>query len=140
MITKAIRNALRTAVERNWEKTYWAFDIHGTLIEPNYKAGEIPKTFYPHAKKVLQRLSKRDDIILILFTCSHPNELDEYIDFFRNQEIHFHYQNNNPEVQNGAYGCYDYKFYFNVLFEDKAGFDPEEDWEKVDAFLDEINL
>jgi hypothetical protein len=138
MITKAIRNALKTAGERSWEKTYWAFDIHGTLIEPNYMAGQIPKTFYPHAIKVLRRLSKREDIVLILFTCSHPHELEEYIEFFRGHEIHFHYMNHNPEVQNGAYGCYDQKFYFNVLFEDKAGFDPEEDWEKVNELLDEM--
>jgi hypothetical protein len=137
MITKAIRNAFKFAKDRSWEKTYWAFDIHGTMIEPNYKPGEIPKLFYPHAKEALQRISRRDDIVLILFTCSHPDELIEYDMFFREHDIHFNYLNKNPEVQSGAYGCYDAKFYFNVLFEDKAGFDPLEDWEKVHELLNE---
>jgi hypothetical protein len=36
--------------------------------------------------------------------------------------------NKNPNVENNAYGYYRDKPYFNVLFEDKAGFDAEEDW------------
>lgn len=138
MITKAIQNAFRTAKERSWEKTYWAFDIHGTMIEPNYKPGEIPKVFYPHAKEALQRISKLDEVVLILFTCSHPHELVEYDAYFKEHDIHFDYLNCNPEVQTGVYGCYDAKFYFNVLFEDKAGFDPEEDWVKVHELLNTL--
>lgn len=138
MITKAIHNAFRHARERSWEKTYWAFDIHGTMIEPNYKPGEIPRTFYPHAREALQRISRREDVVLILYTCSHPHELDEYDAFFKEHGIHFNYLNCNPEVQSGAYGCFETKFYFNVLFEDKAGFDPAEDWEKVHEVLDSL--
>ncbi|TND09536.1 MAG: hypothetical protein FD123_1127 [Bacteroidetes bacterium] len=131
MITKAIHNAFRFARDRQWEKTYWAVDIHGTMIIPNYRGGEIPKSFYPYAVEALQLVSRRDDVCLILYTCSHPHEIDEYLEYFRTHEIHFRFVNENPEVENGAYGCYNDKPYFNVLFEDKAGFDPEEDWKHV---------
>jgi hypothetical protein len=40
--------------------------------------------------------------------------------------LHLEYVNDNPEVTTEGYGCYDYKPYMNVLFEDKAGFDT--DW------------
>jgi hypothetical protein len=36
--------------------------------------------------------------------------------------------NKNPEVKSTTYGYYEDKPYFNVLFEDKAGFDATEDW------------
>jgi hypothetical protein len=131
MITKAIRNCLVTAKERGWEKTYWAFDIHGTILRPTYQVGVISTEFYPFAKEVLQRLSTRKDIVRILYTCSYPNEITEYLKYFRAHQIYFDQVNENPDVCTGAYGYYTRKFYFNVLFEDKAGFDPLTDWEAV---------
>jgi hypothetical protein len=135
MILNAIRNAFATQQKRNWEKTYWAFDIHGTMILPNYQAGNIPTEFYPFAKETLQEISKRKDICLILYTCSHPHEIVDYLAYFKSLGIRFDYVNKNPEAENTAYGNYTDKLYFNVLFEDKAGFNPETDWEAVLNFM-----
>lgn len=137
MITKAIKNSFITAQRKNWDCTYWAFDIHGTIVYPNYSAAEIPTRFYPFAKECLQLISQRKDVIMILYTCSYPHEIEQYLNFFRANGIDFKYVNNNPEVVNEAYGFYEQKFYFNVLFEDKSGFDPEEDWENVYRMLKE---
>jgi hypothetical protein len=136
MILKAIARCFQQAKEKNWDKTYWAVDIHGTSIVPNYQGGDIPKEFYPYACETLQLLSSRDDIVLILFTCSYPNEIEEYLDYFRSFNIHFKYSGKNPEVDNGEYGYFRDKPYFNVLFEDKAGFDPGE-WPAVLNYLKE---
>jgi hypothetical protein len=140
MITKAIQNCLTNAKLKGWEKTYWAFDIHGTILKPTYKSGVISSEFYPYAKEVLQLLSKREDIVRILFTCSYPEEIVTYVQFFRQHDIHFDHINANPEVCTGAYGHYESKFYFNVLFEDKAGFDPMTDWTAVLSLLNNTNL
>jgi hypothetical protein len=120
-------------VKRDWDKTYWFFDIHGTILKPNYKAGNTPKDFYPLAKETLQYLSTLKDVVMILYTCSHPHEIQEYLTLFEANNIHFSYVNENPEVPTdiNGYGCYDKKPYVNVLFEDKAGFDPESDWTGV---------
>jgi hypothetical protein len=131
MISKAIHTCFKTAQDRKWDKTYWLFDIHATIIAPNYKYGEIPTEFYPKAKEVLQYLSKRKDICMILYTCSHPEEVEQYLKLFADNDIHFSYVNKNPEVVNQAYGCYDQKPYFNVIADDKAGFDPGCDWDIV---------
>ena len=61
-------------------KMYWFFDIHGTILKPNYQAGNTPKEYYPHAEETLQLLSTINDITMILYTCSHPHEIQEYID------------------------------------------------------------
>ncbi len=131
MITRAIENCLRLAREKNWEKTYWAFDIHGTILKPNYRPNEISREFYPGAKETMQVLSQRMDIVRILYTCSYPHEIAQYLAYFEEHGIRFHHVNENPEVANGGYGYYVDKFYFNVLMDDKAGFDGERDWMEI---------
>lgn len=125
--------------KKKWNKTYWFFDLHSTVIVPNYQYGNIPKEFYPHAKEVLQILSEREDVCLIMYTCSHPHEIKEYLKHFEENGIHFDYVNKNPEVEaeDGGYGYYQDKPYMNVLFEDKAGFDAETEWELVRDLLNE---
>lgn len=131
MITKAITNCLQQASIKGWAKTYWAFDIHGTMLYPTFQSGVLSTRFYPYVQEVMRLLGKRSDIVLILYTCSYPHEIVEYLKYFESHGIHFHYVNENPDVCAGAYGHYDRKFYFNVLFEDKAGFDPLTDWKLV---------
>lgn len=133
-IVKSIKtNHFKLMKERGWNKVYYAFDIHGTILVPNYKAGDITKEFYPLSIKVLKMVSNLPDICTFIYSCSHPHEIDEYVAIFAENGIKFDYINENPEVKSdlSGYGCYDKKPYMNVLFEDKAGFDPEKDWKKV---------
>lgn len=139
-IIKAIqKNHFELKEKRGWDRTYWFFDIHGTILKPNYQYGNTPKDFYPYAVETLQFLTKLPDVILTIYTCSHPNEIQEYIQLFEVHGIKFNYINKNPEVEtdNTGYGCYDDKPYMNVLFEDKAGFEPETEWLEVLNLLKE---
>lgn len=122
----AIKEAFREMEEKKWEYVYYYFDIHRTILLPDYN--NTTTDFYPHAKEVLQYLSKRKDIKMSLFTCSYPHEIERYQRFFKENEINFVYENKNPEVGNTKYGYYQDKPYFNVLFEDKAGFRADRDW------------
>jgi hypothetical protein len=138
-VVKAIEKFYQDKEKRGWEKGFFFFDIHGTILKPNYEYGNTPKEFYPYAKEVLQLFSKRKDVCMILYTCSHPHEIEEYLKLFENNNIKFDYVNENPEVVTdvNGYGCYDKKPYMNVLFEDKAGFYGEEDWLPVLKLLKE---
>ena len=140
MITKAIDNCFRHARERGWAKTYWAFDIHGTILKPNYKANEISREFYPYAVDVMQMVTRRKDIVKILYTCSYPHEIEQYLEYFEQHGILFDHVNINPDVANGGYGYYRDKFYFNVLMDDKAGFDGEADWEAMIPVLRKYDI
>lgn len=133
ILNAILKNHFDYKEKRGWDKTYWFFDIHGTILKPNYTYGNTPKDFYPYAKETLQYLSKLPDVCMILYTCSHPHEIEEYIKLFEENDIKFEYVNDNPEVVTdvNGYGCYDKKPYVNVLFEDKAGFDPETEWKLV---------
>ena len=137
MMIDYIQKMFEHSFEKEWYETYWAIDLHGTIIKPNYKDVTYPAEYYPFAKKVLQLLTKRPDIKLILWTSSFPHEIEEYLKKFEIDEIHFDAVNENPGIssKNGNFGFYVHKFYFNVLFEDKAGFDPEKEWELIYEFL-----
>jgi len=126
-ILKAIKKTEKRAAERGWNKVFYFFDIHETVLYPDYNNKEKLR-FYPYAKEVLQYLSERKDISISVYTCSYPDEIARYIEFFKENDIYFEMVNKNSEVANNSYGYYRDKPYFNVLFEDKAGFDAEEDW------------
>jgi len=136
-ILKAIKGSYEYKAYKGWDTIYYAFDIHSTMIKPNYQVGNIPTEFYPMAKETLQLMSKRTDIVMILYTCSHPHEVEQYLKFFTENGIVFKYVNENLDVPTdlNGYGNYDTKPYFNVLFEDKAGFDAEVEWAKIHRFF-----
>jgi hypothetical protein len=135
VILRAVKRAFEQASAKGWDKTYWAVDIHDTFIRANYKHGSIPTEFVPYAAECLRLLTERTDVCLILYTCSHPEEIAQYNEHFANHCIKFDHVNSNPEVVTQGYGCYDSKFYFNVLIDDKAGFDCDEDWKTLLIYL-----
>lgn len=125
-----------TAFKKEYYETYWAFDLHGTIIQPTYKGTEV--LYYPHAKETLQLLTKtRPDIRKILWTSSFLNEVEDYKKAFEKDGIHFEFVNCNTDIDNikGNFGYYKDKFYFDALFDNKSGFSPEIEWEQLYWFL-----
>jgi len=120
----------RNAEKRQWFEVYFGVDIHGIISKPDFRKSSKEINYYPYAKETLQLLSERKDIVMFLFTSSYPDEIKKYMEIFKNDNIIFKYVNENPEIstENGSFGYYDKKPYFNVLFEDKAGFFGLYDW------------
>lgn len=132
-IVHQIKRTFEVSFKKEWYETYWTFDIHGTIFKPTYNTNDLYKEFYPYAKEALQLISDRPDIIMILYTCSYPKEIERYLKGFKKNNINFNHVNKNPNISSkfGNFGYYKDKFYFNVLFEDKAGFVPETEWKEV---------
>lgn len=122
----AFDEAFREMEAKKWEYIFVYFDIHKTMLYPDYN--NTTTDFYPYAKEVLQYLSTRKDMVMGLYTCSYPEEIVRYQKFFKEHDIIFKYENDNKEVGNTKYGYYENKPYYNVLFEDKAGFRADLDW------------
>jgi hypothetical protein len=135
MILKSLQKAYDGAIKKGWNKIYIAVDIHDTIVVGNYKLDELPKNYIGKSKECLQYLTERSDVTLILYTCSHPVEIDKYIEYFKLHGIDFEHVNWNPEVPNNALGCYTDKFYFNILLDDKSGFEPEHEWDIIHDFF-----
>lgn len=144
MILDAIKQAYIDAKERNFSKLYFYFDIHKTILLPDYNNSTCE--FYPYAKETLQLLSKLiivndPELVLGLYTCSYPEEIERYQKIFKDNEINFQYVNENPEVKNTKYGCFEQgKFYFNLLVEDKSGFKAQFEWKEVYQYFLEKQL
>lgn len=132
-IVNQIKRTFDISFKKKWYETYWAFDVHGTILKPTYDLNENKEEFYDWAEESLKLISNRKDIIMILYTCSYPHEIEKYLELFKSKNIIFTHVNKNPGISSkmGNFGYYEDKFYFNVLFEDKAGFDPEIEWKEV---------
>ena len=140
-ILRWIKKMLYHAENKEWFETYWSFDIHGTISKPDYRRDEKKLMYYPYAKETLKIMSDREDIKMILFTSSFPEEIEIYKEQFKIDGIFFDHVNENPEISSakGSFGYYELKHYFNVLFDDKAGFNPERDWKFLFDYFSNSN-
>ncbi len=133
MIHNSIKKAYEQFEAREWNKIYIALDIHGTVADSDYH--NTSKELYKTCIEPLQIISKLPEVTIILFSCAYEKDYGSYFELFNKNGIDVRYFNNNPEVDNTPTGCFDRKFYYNIIFEDKAGFEPWM-WPSVrDAFL-----
>lgn len=132
-LLKWIETMFKHAEKHQWFESYWCFDIHGVISQPDYRKSLKEINYYPYAKETLQLLTQREDIVMFLFTSSYPDEIRKYVEIFKKDGIIFKYVNENPEINEskGCFGYYEKKPYFNVYFEDKSGFSPLKDWKPI---------
>lgn len=138
MTRKHILNTFKKKKSHNWDTLYWSIDIHDTCILSNYSVTDVPKEFFPLAKEALLKISARKDCRLIMWTCSYPEQIKEYEEFFSSHGIKFEFVNENQSAQNTVYGFFEKKFYTNFILDDKAGFDAHTDWKIIIDALDEV--
>jgi hypothetical protein len=128
-----IRKTFEMKKERGWPEVYFCIDLHGTII-PSGKTSK-DKTeklvFYPYAKEVLQWMSRRKDIIMILWTSTPIKRIINVFFWLDDNGIYFDYLNSNSHAQDTERSDFSKKFYFNVLIDDRAGFEPKTDWKLI---------
>lgn len=129
-----IENTFYLKKKRNWPMLYVAIDLHGTVIKPEHDKIE----FYTDAIKVIKWFNSRTDFKTILWTSSFQEELTKFKEECKKESIHFDFINENPLEANSKRACFDSKFYFNVLLDDKAGFNGNFDWTRIKNVLVEI--
>ena len=131
MLSDAIKRAFEKKLVRGWKQypqMFWAIDLHDVIIPGTYTANNEGRVMYPFAKEVLQQLTYREDMCLILFTSSHKVAIEDILNWFENKWITFDYVNENPECKNTELCDFSGKFYMDILLEDKAGFCGMSDW------------
>lgn len=120
--------------ERGWEYLYFMIDIHNTVIKPTYdKSTDFE--FFPYAKEVLQLICKQTDIKTIMWTSTYPDTIKQYEDKFWEDGIVFDFVNENPDFKDDYIRCFINKFYYDIGFDDKFGFDAETDWKEIYDYL-----
>ena len=133
-IIKSIERAYSLLQERNWDTIYWAIDLHGTCIKSNYVSGEY-EWINEDAKKCLQLISSLSENKVILWSSCYNQEKFKILDFFGINNIYIDNFNKNPYIKSTSSGYFGEKFYFSILLDDKAGFDPDTDWKLIYEYL-----
>jgi hypothetical protein len=136
-----IFNIERTFVDkakRRWQKIFIAVDVHDVILEGKYNLNNDGAGYMPNAIKVLQQWSKREDVSLIMWTSGHVGPTSKVLDNLEKQGVHFKHVNSNPECPNDALCDFGKKFYFNILLDDKAGFEGKTDWFLIEKELKRI--
>lgn len=115
---------------RGWDTVYFMIDLHGTIIPSGKTVHDIEDQmeFYPYAQEVLQYLSSRKDVVLILWSSIPPTRALKVLEWLHTNGVNFKYFNENPEAVSTKRSAFEGKFYFNVAIDDRAGFEPETDW------------
>lgn len=143
----ALEHAIERAFEKKlkkgwdeWHQMYWLVDLHDVIIPGTYTQNNEGKELYPNAGDVLRWLTSRKDMCPILWTSSHDYAIDEITKWLLEHQIEFTYVNENPEVIGNDLLNVDRKLYFDVLLEDKAGFNGMTDWKVIKDVLDEMGI
>ena len=134
-----IKRAFRRKKEKGWPKVYIAVDLHDTVITGTYNRMNVGAVPFPGAVEVLKRWTDREDICLILWTPSYLDAADAIrARFLTEHGVRFDLWNENTEVPSGDLCDFSKKWYFDILLEDKAGFEAATDWLKIKQTLIEI--
>ncbi len=116
--------------EKGWTEIYIVVDLHGTIIPSGRSTNDNQDNMvmYDGAEEVLKWFSNRKDIFLILWTATPKERSPMVLDWFKQRGINFDWLNENPHALNTPRSDFSKKFYFNILLDDRAGFEPETDW------------
>ena len=126
--TQMIADVHRQKRERDWTHLYWCIDLHDTIITGKYNKFNQGATLFPYAKETLDYLYNTNENIIILWSSSYTDAMVDIVDRFG---LKFHHFNANPECPSNELCDFHSKLYFNFLLDDKAGFDPHNDWREI---------
>lgn len=135
-IFRAIKSAYEKTAERNWDRVYWALDLHGTCIKSTYQKHTY-EWINPRIKDAIQKLVAYPETHLILWSSVYPDEQQHIIKFFEDEGIRITGFNTNPLEPSNRVSWFDEKFYMSIIVDDKAGFDPSE-WTEIPGFVEFI--
>lgn len=125
---------------KGWSEIYILIDLHGTIIPGGRSTVDLEDKleFFEGAKEVLQFFSNRRDIFIILWTSTPPHRQTIVHEWFLTHGIEITFWNENPHAKDTPRSKFDKKPYFNILLDDRAGFEPETDWTDIKQQLIDI--
>lgn len=155
MIEDIIKTRMQVCAERRWSSMIIAVDLHDTVINSD-KYNEvrgysdtieesISESIYMGAVDALQYLSVRSDIKLYWYSGTNPDILKNISQVLMSVygiKMDGNIQDLARDKPSFLGQTFEFKPCFDVLLDDKAGFNPEKDWKVVQETikLSSINL
>lgn len=150
-ISELLDGRITENIRRGYKTLYVMLDVHGTLVRPSKEThiatGDTEESvplattsvdFYPQALQCLKLLKQNAKIgvKLILWTSGKREAVLDIVHRMKAEAgVEVDFINENPDYPGNSYADFSKKFCFDVLFDDKAGFDPEADWIELHKFL-----
>lgn len=135
-VSQLFKEQFERKVKRGWDLIYVVVDWHDTLMPATYTLKERNFNYFPYCIEALKRLSDKEDVRIILFTSSYQKDCYYLIEDLFSKGIHVDFINENPDEKNTPTGDFSRKFYYNILLDDKAGFDPLTDWKEINDLFE----
>ncbi len=127
-----IRRTFEMKPIRGWKRLYVLVDVHGVIIPGSFHRKNDLRFITEDCKEVLQWMTKREDFRIILWTSSRPSEIDTIVKWLKRHKIEVDGLNTNLDTfPMNEYSDFSFKPYFNILIDDKAGFEPATDWKAI---------
>jgi hypothetical protein len=117
------------AISRKWDSIYIVIDNHGVLCESTYSDEIIPIEASYAPLRIMEEHFPM--IKKIIWSSTSEPQLSNIIARFTDHGVSFVAINENPEVSGDNFKG---KLYFNILLDDKAGFDPDVDWADIEKY------
>lgn len=139
---KQIERSYKRFRQKGYPNWYWAIDVHDVIFVGDYKV-DCELRWIRDAKRALKIIAMIPEIKVILYTSTRRDKTQEIIDkIFLETGLTIHGVNENPDFQTDPGGLceFDKKFCFDVLLDDKAGFDGANDWEPIIETLIDLGL
>ena len=123
---------MRKRLKRGYDYTYWAIDIHDTLVPSTYTYPNVYDLMkYDYMVLAMQTLSRMPDMKIILWSCTTKEKIQELSDLLEKHDINIDYFNENPECESNDISYFQKKFYFDIGLDDKFSFNPYTDWKII---------
>jgi hypothetical protein len=134
-IIKSIQIAEQKQKDREYQYLYWCIDVHGVILTPTYELNNNGARYYPYCLKTLKILSDLPDQKIILWSSSYNRQLDVVRRNLEDESINIDFVNCNPDFTRTDICDFTQKFYFDILLDDKAGFEADTDWKMIYEYL-----
>lgn len=122
-----------------------AVDLHGTIVDSktfNETQGKfvekIEASLYPFAIKALQAMSAHESIVMYIYSGTKKRKLKKLVKFLSSKYGITIATRYHPTT-NHASQSFKNKPYFNILLDDRAGFDPKLDWNEICKLMPRLN-
>jgi len=135
-----------TAKEAGYKYMVIAVDLHGTMLNTkqfNETQGKflekIEASLFPKAIKALQAMSAHESIVMYVYSGTKKSKLKKLVKHLSKKygislDTRYH-----PMTQHSSQS-FKTKPYFNILLDDRAGFDPAKDWVEIIEFIPRLNI
>lgn len=144
-IKTLFEKAWADAATKGYDHVVIAVDLHGTMVDskvfnaaPGNIEMKVQSSIFRSAVTALKLLSEHPSVTMFIYSGTKRRKLEQVLEELMSRygiEIDIDYSSDTQySIQS-----FKNKPYFGILLDDKAGFDPDTDWDEITRILPNLN-